>query len=73
MTNPYNIEKMKTTSIKIDREGDIFVACCPILDVYSQGNSEDEAKENLVEAVALFITSCVERGALEAVLRDCLI
>lgn len=39
----------------IEREGDGYVALCPELDVASQGNSVDEARANLVEAVELFL------------------
>ena len=39
----------------ISAEGDGYVALCPELDVASQGDSIDEASENLREAVELFI------------------
>jgi len=39
----------------IEREGDGFVALCPELDVASQGDTLTEAKENLAEAVGLFL------------------
>lgn len=35
----------------IEREGDGYVATCQELDVVSQGNSIEEARVNLVEAV----------------------
>jgi predicted RNase H-like HicB family nuclease len=38
----------------IEREGDGYVALSPELDVASQGNSIEEARANLVEAVELF-------------------
>lgn len=38
----------------IEREGDGFVALCPELDIASQGDSIEEAKKNLTEAVELF-------------------
>jgi predicted RNase H-like HicB family nuclease len=38
----------------IQREGDGFVALCPELDIASQGNSIQEAKDNLREALELF-------------------
>jgi predicted RNase H-like HicB family nuclease len=38
----------------IEREKDGFVALCPELDVASQGNSVEEAKSNLKEAIELF-------------------
>ena len=39
----------------IEREGDGFVALCPELDVASQGNTLSKAKDNLAEAVELFL------------------
>lgn len=41
----------------IEREGDGYVALCPELDVASQGNSVDEARNNLKEALELFFES----------------
>jgi predicted RNase H-like HicB family nuclease len=39
----------------IEREGDGYVALCPELDVASQGDTLDEARQNLVEALELFL------------------
>jgi predicted RNase H-like HicB family nuclease len=39
----------------VHREGDLYVALCPELDVASQGATLDEARANLAEAVALFL------------------
>ena len=39
----------------IERENDGFVALCPELDVASQGNSVEEARANLIEALTLFL------------------
>lgn len=38
----------------IKREGDGYVALCPDVDVASQGDTIDEAKKNLQEALGLF-------------------
>lgn len=38
----------------IEREGDGYVALCPEVDVASQGNTVDEARDNLREALELF-------------------
>ena len=38
----------------IQREGDGFVALCPELDVASQGDNVESARENLREALELF-------------------
>ncbi|NHZ72637.1 MAG: type II toxin-antitoxin system HicB family antitoxin [Aquificales bacterium] len=39
----------------IEREGDGFVALCPELDIASQGDTVEEAKSNLAEAIELFL------------------
>jgi predicted RNase H-like HicB family nuclease len=39
----------------IEREGDVYVALCPELDVASQGKTVEEAVSNLREAVELFL------------------
>lgn len=39
----------------IEREGDGFVALCPELDVASRGNTIEEARANLIEALTLFL------------------
>jgi predicted RNase H-like HicB family nuclease len=39
----------------IEREGTGYVALCPELDVASQGETVEEARANLVEAIELFL------------------
>ncbi len=56
--------------IEIKQAAALFISSCPILDVHSQGNDEDHARANLVEAVQLFIETCFEMGTLEQVLRE---
>ena len=48
----------------IKREGDGFVALCPELDIASQGQSVEEARVNLSEAVELFLESASD-GEIE--------
>ena len=48
-----------------------YIAHCPALDVFSQGETEAAAVENLAEALQLFVESCRERGTLDAVLKEC--
>jgi predicted RNase H-like HicB family nuclease len=38
----------------IEREGDGYVALCPEYDVASQGDTIEEARANLIEALTLF-------------------
>jgi predicted RNase H-like HicB family nuclease len=56
MTNVY-------TAI-IGREDDIYVAFCPELDIASQGATVEKAKENLTEAVELFLETADESEIL---------
>ncbi len=44
---------MKLTAI-IEREGDGYVSLCPELDIASQGDSIEQARDNLQEALELF-------------------
>ena len=44
---------MKLTAI-IECEGDGYVSLCPELDIASQGDSVEKAKDNLQEALELF-------------------
>jgi len=45
--------KQRLTAI-IEREGDGYVALCPELDIASQGDTVEEARDNLTEALELF-------------------
>ena len=38
----------------IEREGDGYVALCPELDIASEGDSIEQARDNLTEALELF-------------------
>jgi len=44
---------MKLTAI-VEREGDGYVSLCPELDIASQGNSVEQARDNLRESLELF-------------------
>ena len=39
----------------IERERDGYVALCPELDIASQGDTAAEARDNLIEALELFL------------------
>ena len=57
--------------MKIVKKGKYYVSSCPVLDVHSQGLSQRQAEKNLKEAISLFLLSCLERGTLDAVLKEC--
>ncbi|MCZ7583804.1 MAG: type II toxin-antitoxin system HicB family antitoxin [Deltaproteobacteria bacterium] len=47
---------MTLTAI-IEREDDGYVALCPELDIASQGDTVEQARDNLREAIELFLES----------------
>jgi predicted RNase H-like HicB family nuclease len=57
--------------VVITPEDDMYVSQCPVLDVVTQGDTIEEARLNLIEAVSLFLATCYEMGTLETVLKDC--
>lgn len=55
----------------IKKKGKYFISHCPLIDVYSQGETEKKAVANLTEAISLFLISCLERETLIQVMADC--
>jgi predicted RNase H-like HicB family nuclease len=60
-----------TLPTKIKKKKDRYVYSCDMLDINTQGYTEEEAKQNLVEAIKLFFISCYERGTLDGALKEC--
>lgn len=52
---------IRSSTAGIHREGDGFVALCPVLDVAGQGDSIEDARDNLREALELFFESASPR------------
>ena len=48
----------------IEKEGDGYVALCPELDIASQGETVEEARRNLIEALELFF-ECADASEIE--------
>jgi len=48
------MKQVKNLTAIIEREGDGYVALCPELDIASQGESIEDARKNLLEALELF-------------------
>ncbi len=63
---------MQQLNIKVEvfKEDDLYVALCPSLNVSSFGETIEEAKKSLIEAVEIFIEECSEMGTLEEVLEE---
>lgn len=56
--------------IEIFKEGDVYVAVSPQLNVSSFGETVEEARASLREAVAAFIEECQAMGTLDEVLEE---
>jgi len=55
----------RTFTAAIHREGDGYVALCPELDVASQGDTVEQARDNLREAVELFLETASPKEVAE--------
>lgn len=53
------------------KKGKWVVVSCPVLDIHSQGENEEIARENIIEAIQLFLETCFENGTLDSVLKEC--
>lgn len=56
--------------VEIFREGDLYVGVCPDLDVSSFGETLEEARQSLREALEAFIEECEAMGTLVEVLEE---
>ena len=55
---------------EIFKEGDLYVALCPELDVSSFGETIQEAKTSLEVALLAFLEECENMNTLELVLEE---
>ena len=56
---------IKRLTAIIEREGSGYVSLCPELDIASQGNTIEDARNNLTEAVELFFEFASENEKTE--------
>jgi len=59
---------MKLTAV-IEREGNGYVSLCPELDIASQGENVEQARDNLKEAIELFL-ECASPEEIKKRLHD---
>ncbi len=52
------------------KEGDVYVSYCPQLDVSSCGDTVEEARRMLKEAVRLFLEEAEKMGTLQTILEE---
>jgi predicted RNase H-like HicB family nuclease len=63
---------MMKISLKIEifKEGDVYVALSPELNVSSFGDTIEDAKKSVKEAIVAFIDECERMGTLKDVLEE---
>jgi predicted RNase H-like HicB family nuclease len=59
-----------TFRAEILQEGDLYVGLCPELNVSSFGETIEEARRSLYEAMEAFIEECESMGTLEDVMNE---
>lgn len=55
----------ETFTAIVEREGDGYVALCPELDIASQGSTVEEARQNLLDAIVLFLETASQEEITE--------
>ena len=66
MSGTINIEY----TVQIWKEGDQFISHAMPLDVMSSGQTPEEARKALDEAVGLFLTTAADMGTLDEILEE---
>ena len=59
-----------TFRAEILQEGDLYVGLCPELSVSSFGETIEEARRSLYEAMEAFVEECESMGTLEDVMNE---
>jgi predicted RNase H-like HicB family nuclease len=68
------VQSTKTENVtfhaRVFKEGDVYVALCPELNVSSFGDDVESAAQSLQEAIEAFIETCKEMGTWDEVLEE---
>lgn len=64
------MNRLVISRVEVFLEEDVYVALCPDLDVSSFGDTAEEAKLSLHEALEAFLAECEAMGTLEQVLEE---
>ena len=64
------MQRIEHLTAIIEREGDGYVALCPELDVASQGDSVENASQNLCEDLSLFYETASPTEVKERIHRE---
>jgi predicted RNase H-like HicB family nuclease len=64
MSDALTIEFNLAFGTRYDEEAGVWVGYCPLLKIYSQGLTDEEAEVATVDAVQMYIAACYERDLL---------
>lgn len=59
-----------SVKIEIFKEGDVYSALAPELNISSFGDTPEDAKNSVSEAIEAFVEECQEMGTLEEILEE---
>ncbi len=59
------MKQPKQLTCIIEREGEGYVSLCPQINIASQGDSVEESRKNLIEAIELFFEMASPKEILE--------
>ena len=59
-----------SVKIEIFKEGDVYSALAPELHISSFGDTPEDAKNSVYEAIEAFVEECREMGTLEEILEE---
>jgi predicted RNase H-like HicB family nuclease len=59
-----------SVKIEIFKEGDVYSALAPELNISSFGDTPEDAKNSVYEAIEAFVEECLEMGTLEEILEE---
>ena len=64
-------KKIELTAV-IEKEDNVYISLCPELDIASQGETPEDAKSNLIEALELFYETASENEISKQLRNDLL-
>ena len=61
---------VKFKRIYIEREEELFIAHFPLFGLASQGYTEKEAEQNLIEAVGIYVVTFLEGNSVDVFIEE---
>ncbi len=70
MSSSIGVQFNLRAGVKYDDAAGVYVSCCPALEVFSQGETLEEAKDALTGAIVLYLRYCYSQKILDDILMD---